>query len=95
MDCLTVSVPKIPPSKTLDCIQILVIRLKLRGCVKTLATQRDVSIVLDSLTSEQKSRSHYVVFLGTAFLDSLIKREHSGAESLNLIKLLLFICPFT
>lgn len=71
------------PSKALDCIQILVIRLKLRGSVKTLTTQCDVSIVLDvdSLTSEQKSRSQYVVFLGTAFLDSLVKRENSGAES--------------
>lgn len=51
--------------------------------IKALAAYNEMSLVLDvdSLTSEQKSRSQYLVFLGTAFLDSLIKREYSGAES--------------
>lgn len=51
--------------------------------IKALAAYKEMSLVLDvdSLTSEQKSRSQYLVFLGTAFLDSLIKRENSGAES--------------
>lgn len=50
--------------------------------MKTLAASSGMSLVLGvgTLISEQKSRNQLLVFLGSAFLDSLVNREISGAE---------------
>lgn len=82
--CLTTSgLEKKPMNQTLDYTQIPSIRLKPgERCTKTLAASSDMSLVLGvgTLISEQKSRNQLLVFLGSAFLDSLVNREISGAE---------------
>lgn len=81
--CLTTSGLEKKPMNQLDCTQIPSIRLKPgERCTKTLAASSDMSLVMGvgTLISEQKSRSQLLVFLGSAFLDSLVNREISGAE---------------